>query len=341
MMARIYYEQDAPLEPLRGRTVAVIGYGSQGHAHALNLRDSGVDVVVGLYPGSASWAKAAEDGLVVATAAEAARRADVVALLTPDQVQRALYEREIAPQLRPGRTLVFAHGFNIHYNQIQPSPDTDVVMIAPKSPGHRMRELFVEGSGVPALLAVHRDATGTARATALAYARAIGCARAGVIETTFKEETETDLFGEQAVLCGGITRLIQAGYETLVEAGYAPEVAYFECLHEMKLIVDLIYEGGFSYMRYSVSDTAEYGDYSRGDRVIDARVRETMRAILREVQDGTFAREWVLENQAGRPSFTAHRRRAGTHPIEEVGRQLRAMMPWLRRPAPRREPVEA
>jgi len=340
-MTRIYYDQDAPLGPLERRTVAVIGYGSQGHAHALNLRDSGIDVVVGLYQGSASWAKAEADGLRVATAGEASAQADVVAMLAPDHVQRAIYEQEIAPRLGPGRTLLFAHGFNIHYNQIQPSPDTDVVMIAPKAPGHRMRELFVEGASVPALLAVHRDASGRARATALAYARGIGCTRAGVIETTFREETETDLFGEQAVLCGGITSLIKAGYEILVEAGYSPEIAYFECLNEMKLIVDLIYEGGFSYMRYSVSDTAEYGDYSRGSRVIDERVREAMRQILREVQDGTFAREWVLENQSGRPSLTAHRRREAAHPIEEVGRQLRAMMPWLRRRPASREPVGA
>ena len=340
-MARIFYDQDAPLEPLKGRTVAVIGYGSQGHAHALNLRDSGIDVVVGLYQGSASWAKAEAEGLAVATVADASARADLVAMLTPDHVQRTLYERDIAPHLRAGRTLLFAHGFNVHYNQIQPSPDTDVVMIAPKSPGHRMRELFVEGSSVPALLAVHRDATGNAKATALAYARGIGCTKAGVIETTFREETETDLFGEQAVLCGGITSLIKAGYELLVEAGYSPEIAYFECLNEMKLIVDLIYEGGFSYMRYSVSDTAEYGDYSRGSRVIDEHARQAMRKILQEVQDGTFAKEWVLENQAGRPSMTAHRRREAAHPIEEIGRQLRAMMPWLRRPATKRQPVGA
>jgi len=341
MMARIYYDQDAPLEPLRDRTVAVIGYGSQGHAHALNLRDSGIDVVVGLYQGSGSWAKAEAEGLAVATVADAARRADVVAMLAPDHVQRGVYDRDIAPHLRPGGAMLFAHGFNIHYNQIQPSPELDVIMVAPKSPGHRMRELFVEGSSVPALLAVHRDATGAAKATALAYARGIGCTKAGVIETTFREETETDLFGEQAVLCGGITSLIKAGFELLVEAGYQPEIAYYECLNEMKLIVDLIYEGGFSYMRYSVSDTAEYGDYSRGSRVVDERVRETMRRILTEVQDGTFAREWVLENQAGRPSMTAFRRREAAHPIEEVGRQLRAMMPWLRKPAAKREPVGA
>ena len=340
-MAKIYYDQDAPLEPLRGRTVTVIGYGSQGHAHALNLRDSGIDVVVGLYQGSGSWAKAEAEGLAVATVADAARRADVVAMLAPDHVQRGVYDRDIAPHLRPGGAMLFAHGFNIHYNQIQPSPELDVIMVAPKSPGHRMRELFVEGSSVPALLAVHHDATGGAKATALAYARGIGCTKAGVIETTFREETETDLFGEQAVLCGGITSLIKAGFELLVEAGYQPEIAYYECLNEMKLIVDLIYEGGFSYMRYSVSDTAEYGDYSRGSRVVDERVRETMRRILTEVQDGTFAREWVLENQAGRPSMTAFRRREAAHPIEEVGRQLRAMMPWLRKPAAKREPVGA
>jgi len=340
-MVTIYYDQDAPLDPLHGRTVAVIGYGSQGHAHALNLRDSGIDVVVGLYQGSASWAKAEGEGLAVATVPDAARRADVVAMLTPDHVQRTLYERDIAPSLRPGGTLLFAHGFNIHYNQIQPAPDTDVVMVAPKSPGHRMRELFVEGGSVPALLAVHQDCGGRAKGTALAYARGIGCTKAGVIETTFREETESDLFGEQAVLCGGISRLIQMGFETLVEAGYQPEIAYFECLNEMKLIVDLIYEGGFSYMRYSVSDTAEYGDYTRGARVIDEHVRATMRRLLTEVQDGSFAREWVLENQAGRPGFMAQRWREAAHPIEGVGRRLRAMMPWLRKPAGRREPVGA
>ena len=340
-MVRIYYDRDASPEPLRGRTVAVIGYGSQGHAHALNLRDNGVDVVVGLYQGSNSWARAEAEGLAVAPVADAARRADVVALLTPDHVQRTVYERDIAPSLRPGRTLLFAHGFNIHYNQIQPAPDTDVVMVAPKAPGHRMRELFVEGSSVPALLAIHQDASGQAKATALAYARGVGCTKAGVIETTFREETETDLFGEQAVLCGGISKLIQAGFETLVEAGYQPEIAYFECLNEMKLIVDLLYEGGFAYMRYSVSDTAEYGDYSRGPRVIDEHVRATMRRILAEVRDGSFAREWVLENQAGRPAFMAQRAHEAAHPIETVGRTLRAMMPWLRKPAARREPVGA
>ncbi|MDQ7821088.1 MAG: ketol-acid reductoisomerase [Armatimonadota bacterium] len=330
-MATIYYDQDAPLDPLAGRTVAVVGYGSQGHAHAQNLRDSGIQVVVGLYPGAPSWARATADGFEVAPTAEAVRRADVVAMLLPDHVQRPTYEAEVAPHLDPGDTLLFAHGFNIHFRQIVPAPTVDVVMVAPKAPGHRMRELFTEGVGVPALLAVHQDVTGRARATALAYARAVGCTRAGVIETTFKEETETDLFGEQAVLCGGIASLIKAGFETLVEAGYQPEVAYFECLHEMKLIVDLIYEGGLSYMRYSVSDTAEYGDYSRGHRIIDEKVRAEMKRILREVQDGTFAREWVSENSAGRPNFLEQRRQEERHPIEEVGRRLRAMMPWLSR----------
>jgi len=339
-MTTIYYDADASLEPLRGRTVAVIGYGSQGHAHALNLRDSGIDVVVGLYPESPSWMKAAAEGVRVATVAEATRHAGVVAMLTPDHVQRALYEREVAPHLGQGAALLFAHGFNIHYGQVQAPPAVDVVLVAPKAPGHRMRELFVEGVGVPALLAVHQDATDRARGTALAYAKGIGCTKAGVIATTFREETETDLFGEQAVLCGGISNLIKTGFETLVAAGYQPEVAYFECLHEMKLIVDLIYEGGLSYMRYSVSDTAEYGDYSRGPRVIDVGVRETMQQLLREVQDGTFAREWVLENQAGRPNFSALRRQEQDHPIEEVGRRLRAMMPWTKRKAAR-EPVSA
>lgn len=338
-MATIYYDKDASLEPLRGRTVAVVGYGSQGHAHALNFRDNGVDVVVGLYRGSPSWAKAESDGLRVATVAEATKDAAIVAMLAPDHVQRTIYEQEIAPHLRGGGALLFAHGFNIHYGQIVPPQTVDVIMVAPKSPGHRMRELFVEGASVPALLAVHQDASGNATALALAYAKGIGCTKAGVIATTFREETETDLFGEQAVLCGGITSLIKAGFEILVEAGYQPEIAYFECLNEMKLIVDLMYEGGFSYMRYSISDTAEYGDYSRGPYVIDAHVRATMKRILEEVKDGTFAREWVLENMAGRPSFTAHRRLEQQQLIEDVGRRLRTMMPWLRRPAKAREPV--
>jgi len=301
-MATIYYDKDASLEPLRGKTVAVIGYGSQGHAHAQNLRDSGVSVVVGLYRGSPSWAKAEGDGFRVATVGDAAAKADLVAMLAPDHVQRSI-----------------------------PAPTVDVAMIAPKAPGHRMRELFVEGVGVPGLLAVHQNVTGHAKETALAYGRAVGCTKAGVIETTFKEETETDLFGEQTVLCGGISSLIKTGFDILVEAGYQPEIAYFECLHEMKLIVDLMYEGGLSYMRYSVSDTAEYGDYSRGHRVISDRVRAEMKRILGEVQDGTFAREWVSENQAGRPNFKEQRKQEQAHPIEEVGRRLRAMMPWLSR----------
>lgn len=340
-MATIYYDDQASLEPLRDRTVAVIGYGSQGHAHAQNLRDNDVGVVVGLYRGSPSWDVAQSDGLAVTTVGEATQAAAVVALLIPDHLQKTVYEWEIAPRLRPESTLLFAHGFNIHYGQITPSPTIDVVMVAPKAPGHRMRQLFVEGASVPALLAVHQDVTGNATATALAYARGIGCTRAGVIETTFREETETDLFGEQTVLCGGISSLIKAGFEILVEAGYQPEIAYFECLNEMKLIVDLIYEGGLTYMRHSVSDTAEFGDYSRGPRVIDAHVRAEMKRILEEVQDGTFAREWVLENQAGRPSFSAHRRKDRAHAIEEVGQRLRAMMPWLARRAVAREPVEA
>ncbi len=340
VMATIYYDKDASAEPLRGKTVAVVGYGSQGHAHAQNLRDSGISVVVGLYRGSGSWAKAEGDGFRVTSVAEAAQQADLVAMLTPDHVQKSLYEKEIAPHLGPGDTLLFAHGFNIHFGQIVPSPAIDVVMIAPKSPGHRMRELFTEGASVPALLAIHQDPSGRGKATALAYARGIGCTKAGVIETTFREETETDLFGEQTVLCGGIASLIKTGFEILVEAGYQPEIAYFECLNEMKLIVDLIYEGGLSYMRYSISDTAEYGDYSRGARVVDDRVRAEMVRILREVQDGTFAREWVLENQAGRPFFMAQRRREQEHAIEEVGKKLRAMMPWLARKA-KRQPVPA
>jgi ketol-acid reductoisomerase len=339
-MATIYYDKDASLEPLRGKTVAVIGYGSQGHAHAQNLRDNGVGVVVGLYHGSPTWTKAEADGLRVTTVGEAVQRADVVAMLIPDHVQSEIYEKEISPNLRPGSTLLFAHGFNIHFGQITTLPTVDVVMIAPKAPGHRMRELYVEGVGVPALLAVHQNVTGHATEMALAYARAVGCTKAGVIETTFKEETETDLFGEQTVLCGGIANLIKAGFDILVEAGYQPEIAYFECLHEMKLIVDLMYEGGLSYMRHSVSDTAEYGDYSRGHRVITERVRAEMKRILREVQDGTFAREWVSENRAGRPNFKEQRRLEQSQPIEDVGRRLRAMMPWLSRKAAK-QPVGA
>jgi len=330
MPAKIYYDQDADLGLLKGRKIAIIGYGSQGHAHALNLKDSGQDVVVGLYKGSKSWTKAEKEGLRVATVNEAAQRADVIMILLPDQSQRQVFEGEIKGGLGKGKMVMFAHGFNIHFNQILPPRDVDVSMIAPKAPGHMMRQVFTEGSGVPALLAVHQDPSGKAREVALAYAKGIGCTRAGVLETTFREETETDLFGEQTVLCGGISALTKAAFETLVEAGYQPECAYFECLHELKLIVDLMYQGGLAYMRYSVSDTAEYGDYSRGPRVIDERVRAEMKKILGEIQGGSFAREWILENQAGRPAFYAMRAREADHPMEVVGRELRAMMSWLK-----------
>jgi ketol-acid reductoisomerase len=329
-VATMYYDKDADLELLRGKTIAVIGYGSQGHAHALNLRDSGLSVVVGLYEGSRSWAQAEEAGLKVLPTAQAAAAGDIIMMLVPDQVQKAVFERDIAPGLSEGKTLMFAHGFNIHYGQVVPPANIDVSMVAPKSPGHMMRQVYTEGGGVPALLAVYQDYTGKAKQTALAYARGLGCTRAGVIETTFAEETETDLFGEQAVLCGGVTALIKAGFETLVEAGYQPEIAYFECLHELKLIVDLMYQGGLSYMRYSVSDTAEYGDYVCGPRIITEQTRQEMRQMLREIQDGTFARQWILENMAGRPAFNAMRRRERQHLIEKVGAELRAMMPWLR-----------
>lgn len=331
-MANIYYDKDTDLSLLDGKTIAIIGYGSQGHAHALNLRDSGCQVIVGLREGSKSRARAEAEGLRVQPVAQAAEGADIIMMLVPDPVQPALYREAVAPGLRAGKTLMFAHGFNIHFNQIVPPPDVDVSMIAPKAPGHRMRELFVEGVGVPALLAVYQDASGQAKENGLAYARGLGCTRAGVIETTFAEETETDLFGEQAVLCGGVSALIKAGFETLVEAGYQPEIAYFECLHELKLIVDLIYEGGLSYMRYSVSDTAEHGDYTGGPKIITQQTRETMRQMLRDIQDGTYARSWILENQAGRPFFNAMRRREAEHPIEKVGQELRAMMGWLRKP---------
>ena len=329
-MAKMYYDADADLSLLKGKTVAILGYGSQGHAHALNLKDSGVEVVVGLYPGSKSWPKAEAQGLRVATTAEATAQSDIIMMLLPDPAQPAVYREHVAPNLKAGKMLMFAHGFNIHYGQIVPPADVDITMVAPKAPGHRMREIFVQGPGVPALVAVHQDASEGARALALAYAKGIGCTRAGVLDTTFKEETETDLFGEQVVLCGGVTALVKAAFETLVEAGYQPELAYFECLHELKLIVDLIYEGGMSYMRYSVSDTAEYGDYTRGPRVIDDNVRQTMEEILAEIQEGIFAREWLLENQAGRPVYTALKRQNAQHPIEEVGKDLRAMMGWLR-----------
>jgi len=307
----------------------VLGYGSQGHAHALNLRDSGVDVVVGLYPGSKSWPKAEAEGLTVQPVGEAVAGADFVMMLVPDTIQAQLYREEVEPNLRPGATLMFAHGFNIRFEQIVPPETVDVSMVAPKGPGHRLRELYVEGVGIPALVAIHQDASGQALANALAYAKALGCTRAGVLETTFAEETETDLFGEQVVLCGGVSALVKAAFETLVEAGYQPEIAYFECLHELKLIVDLFYQGGLSYMRYSVSDTAEYGDYVSGPRVIDEHVRQTMRQILAEIQDGTFARKWLEENAKGRPWFNQRREEERRHPIEEVGRRLRRMMPWI------------
>jgi ketol-acid reductoisomerase len=316
---------------LKGRTVAIIGYGSQGHAHALNLRDSGVDVVVSEDPGSTSWSKAQAAGLRVMTTAEAAQAASVVMILVPDHIQADVYRQEIAPRMAAGKTLMFAHGFNIHFQQIAPPPDVDVSMIAPKAPGHRVRELFTEGVGVPALVAVHQNASGQALERALAYALALGCLKAGVIETTFREETESDLFGEQAVLCGGASELIRAGFETLVAAGYAPEIAYFECLHELKLIVDLIQEGGLGYMRYSVSDTAEYGDYTRGPRVVNEQTRAEMKKILSEIQSGEFARQWIEENKAGRKKFLAMREAARNQPIEQVGRELREMMTFLKK----------
>jgi len=328
---KIYYDSDANLELIRGKTIGIIGFGSQGHAHALNLKDNGCNVMVGLYPGSKSWAQAQAAGLRVGSVEEVAREADIIMILAPDQVQRQIYYDSIAPGLGAGKMLMFAHGFNIHFNQILPPPDVDVTMIAPKAPGHRMREMFVAGMGVPALIAVHQNASENARETALAYAKGVGCTKAGVIETTFAEETETDLFGEQTVLCGGVTALVKTAFETLVSAGYQPEIAYFECLHELKLLVDLMHEGGMSYMRYSISDTAEYGDYTRGPKVIDDHVRQSMKQILSNIQSGAFAREWILENQAGRPGFLALRRQNAEHPIEIVGRELRGMMPWLQK----------
>ena len=328
-MAKVYYDEDASLEYLKDKTVAILGYGSQGHAHALNLRDSGVNVVIGLRPGK-SAEKAKADGFEVLPPDEAAKRADVVMFLLPDPVQKKVYEDAVKPNLEPGMALAFAHGFNIHFNQIVPPEDVDVFMVAPKGPGHLVRWTYLEGAGVPALVAVHQDATGKAKEIALAYAKGIGATRAGVIETTFKEETETDLFGEQAVLCGGASALVKAGFETLVEAGYQPEVAYFECLHELKLIVDLMYQHGLAGMRYSISDTAEYGDYTRGPRVIDERVKENMKKILKEIQSGEFAREFVLEAQANYPVLNAYRRMEAEHPIEKVGKKLREMMPFLK-----------
>ena len=328
-MATIHYDDAADLALIRARKVAVFGYGSQGHAHALNLRDSGVDVRVALPAGSRSRPRAEEDGLTVTEGADAAAWADVVMLLAPDTKQAGIYAGQVAPHLGAGKMLMFAHGFNIRFGTIAPPADVDVALIAPKAPGHRVREVFLEGGGTPALIAVEQDATGGARALALSYAGALGLTRAGVIETTFAEETETDLFGEQTVLCGGVSALVKAGFETLVKAGYQPEVAYFECMHELKLIVDLFYRGGLNYMRYSVSDTAEHGDYTGGPRVVTDETRQAMRQILAEIQDGTYARRWIAEDQAGRPWFMAQRRQEQTHPIEQVGAELRRMMPFL------------
>ncbi len=327
-MATLYYDKDADLGLLEGKTIAVIGYGSQGHAHALNARDNGQRVIIGLHEGSSSRAKAAAEGLEVMSVAEAAAAADIIMVLIPDTLQARIYEESIEPNLAPGNMLMFAHGFNIHFDQIKPPAQVDVTMIAPKAPGHRVREIFTEGAGTPGLLAVEQDATGNAKAMALAYARAIGCTRAGVIETTFREETETDLFGEQVILCGGVTALVRAAFETLVKAGYQPEVAYFECLHELKLIVDLLYEGGLSYMWYSVSNTAEYGGYEIGDR-IEGMVSEDLDGVLQDIQSGKFAREWVQENRDGLPKFTQRRQREHDLLIEEVGEELRDMMSFL------------
>jgi ketol-acid reductoisomerase len=340
-MPKRFYEKDGSLAPLLQKTIAIIGYGSQGHAHALNLRDSGLNVVVGLYPGSKSAEKAKAAGLPVLSVAEAAKTADVVMILLPDHVQGDVYRNDIAPHMSKGKTLMFAHGFNIHFVEIKPPADIDVSMIAPKAPGHRVRELFVEGVGVPALVAIAQDASGHALENALAYAFALGCLKAGVIETTFKEETESDLFGEQAVLCGGVSELIRAGFETLTQAGYAPEIAYFECLHELKLIVDLIYEGGLGYMRYSVSDTAEYGDYTRGPRIVTEQTRAEMKKILSEIQSGEFARTWLAENRNGRKKFLAMREAAKDQPIERVGAELRSMMTFLKRRKEAGVPEEA
>ena len=332
MSAQVFYDQDADLAVISGRKVAVIGYGSQGHAHALSLRDSGVDVRVGLPEGSKSRSKAADEGLSVVTPAQAAAEADVIMILAPDTKQRAIYAQDIAPNLRSGDALMFGHGFNIRYRLIEAPSDVDVAMVAPKGPGHLVRRQFVDGKGVPCLIAVEQDPSGGAQALALSYAKAIGGTRAGVIKTTFTEETETDLFGEQTVLCGGLTALVQAGFEVLTEAGYAPEVAYFECLHGVKLIVDLMYEGGISRMRYSISDTAEYGDLTRGPRIITPQVKDEMRRILAEIQDGSFAQEWVTEDDNGRPNFTKLRAEGERHPVEQVGARLRGLMSWIDRP---------
>jgi ketol-acid reductoisomerase len=326
---RMYYEADADANALRGKKVAVIGYGSQGHAQAQNLRDSGIDVVVGQRPGSPNYDKAVEDGFKPVSASEAAQTCDVIQILTPDHTQSRIYAEDVAPSMKAGKTLLFSHGFNIHYGQIVAPPQVDVVMVAPKGPGHLVRSEYVRGAGVPALVAIHQDGSGNALQTALAYARGIGATRAGVIETTFKEETETDLFGEQSVLCGGVSELVKAGFDTLVDAGYQPEIAFFECMHELKLIVDLIYRGGLAYMRYSISDTAEYGDLTRGKRIITDETRAEMKKILGEIQSGAFARDWILENQAGRPMFRAMREHERRLLVEEVGARLRDMMPFL------------
>ncbi len=328
-MTKMYYNEDANLELLKDKKVAVVGFGSQGHAHALNLKESGVDVVVGLYKGSKSWSKAEEYGLEVLEVAEAAKKSDVIMILVPDEHQKKVYTENIMQNLEEGNALAFAHGFNIHFSQIVPPKYVDVFMIAPKGPGHLVRRVYSEGKGVPALLAVYQDYTGNAKELGLAYAKGIGATRAGVLETTFKEETETDLFGEQCVLCGGITELIKAGFDTLVEAGYQPEIAYFECLHEMKLIVDLLYEGGFERMRYSVSDTAEYGDYMAGRRIINNETREEMKEVLGEIQTGNFAKNWLLENMMNRPVFNAIKNKELEHPIVGVGKKLRSMMEWI------------
>ncbi|WP_375511870.1 ketol-acid reductoisomerase [uncultured Nostoc sp.] len=330
-MARMYYDEDANLDLLAGKTIAIIGYGSQGHAHALNLKDSGLNVIVGLYPGSKSVAKAEAAGLTVKNVADAANAADFIMILLPDEVQKTIYKNEIEPNLEEGNVLAFAHGFNIHFGQVVPPANVDVVMVAPKGPGHLVRRTYESGEGVPALFAVYQDASGQARDRAMSYAKGIGGTRAGVLETTFREETETDLFGEQAVLCGGLSALIKAGFETLVEAGYQPELAYFECLHEVKLIVDLVVEGGLAKMRDSISNTAEYGDYTRGPRIVTEQTKVEMQKILSEIQSGQFAREFVLENQAGKPGFTALRRKEAEHKIEEVGKDLRAMFSWLKK----------
>jgi ketol-acid reductoisomerase len=332
MTVEVYYDDDADLSLVAGKKVAVIGYGSQGHAHALSLRDSGVEVRIGLPESSKSRVKVQEQGLAVGTPAEVSGWADLIMILAPDTAQRKIYAEDIAPNLAPGKAIFFGHGLNIRYGLIEVPAEIDVAMVAPKGPGHLVRRQFVDGKGVPVLVAVEQDATGRALALALSYAKGIGGTRAGAIRTTFKEETETDLFGEQAVLCGGATSLVQTGFEVLTEAGYAPEIAYFECLHELKLIVDLMYEGGIARMRYSISDTAEYGDYSRGPRVIDERVKGEMRKILSEIQSGEFAREWIAEDDAGRPNFTKWREQGAAHPIEETGRKLRGMMSWVDRP---------